>query len=183
MWPFGGGSQNDSAKAPAATPTPAKHPAPAKPASSTTKAAPSPNAASAVTPAPETLSKHSATADATPAPAPVPKATPELTSAPAPAPAPTVNAASTGLPVEATGQEKDHYLQVRAQAATDPQVAGLLQKLHASEPGSDAYKTAAHKYNKAVFSKIRQLDPSLGDIDRRESAYDRRIDAGKSLAD
>jgi len=53
-----------------------------------------------------------------------------------------------------------------------------------STADGDSYKTAARAYIKALFSKIRALEPELKEsLGRKEEAYLRRIDDGKVLAD
>ena len=48
--------------------------------------------------------------------------------------------------------------------------------------GGDAYKAAAHEYTAALFAKMRKLDPSYEEaLNRKESAYKRRIDEGKMI--
>jgi len=54
-----------------------------------------------------------------------------------------------------------------------------------SQPeGGDAYKAAASEYTTALFSKMRQLDPGYEEqLSRKEGAYKRRIEAGKSIVE
>lgn len=75
-----------------------------------------------------------------------------------------------------------HYLKIKQQALKDPAVAALLQKMSALPEGGDAYKAAAHAYTTALFGKMRKLDPSQDEaLQRKEGAYQRRIDAGKAI--
>ena len=61
-------------------------------------------------------------------------------------------------------------------------MAALLQKMNAQPEGSDAYKAAAHEYTAALFARMRKLDPSSEEaLNRKEGAYKRRIDDGKTI--
>ncbi len=104
---------------------------------------------------------------ATPAPAPA------LPTAVIPAPPATV------LALDPTPEADTAYQRVRKQAAQDPQVAALGQKLEAAAPG-EAHQAAAREYAQALFGKMRELDPAQENwINRMEGATLRRINAGK----
>lgn len=155
----------------------AKHPAKSQP-SSTPAATPAPVATPAATPvatpaaSPKTTHKSRSAIIATPSPAPDETAT----AIPAAAPSQKISAASNA-------ESEARYRRAREQASNDPHVTALRQKL-ADSPEGDAYKTAAHQYIKALFGKIRTIDPNIGSAARRkEGAYIRRIDEGKPLAD
>lgn len=77
--------------------------------------------------------------------------------------------------------DKAAYLRLKSEAARDPQVVKLSEKLDASAPG-EAHKAAARDYTKALFSKMRKTEtnPAQAEwLDRMEAATLRRIDAGK----
>ena len=53
-----------------------------------------------------------------------------------------------------------------------------------SAGAGDAYKGAARAYVKALFKKIRALEPEMQDtLGKKEAAYLRRVESGKPLAD
>ena len=87
-------------------------------------------------------------------------------------------------PVESEAdQDKDvetHYREIKAVALDDKEVKALKEKFDAA---SDADQAATEKaYYKALFKKMRTLDPTLTDhIDRMEKAMMRKIDGGGSL--
>ena len=66
----------------------------------------------------------------------------------------------------------------------DAHVAALLQKMNAQPEGAEGYKTAAQEYLTALFAKMRKLDASYEEtLNRKEGAYKRRIDAGKTIVE
>jgi len=74
------------------------------------------------------------------------------------------------------------YLQLKEQALQNSVVAEALKKMNALPEGGDSYKAAANEYATALFAKMRKLDPSYEEqINRKEAAYKRRIDAGKAI--
>ncbi len=93
---------------------------------------------------------------------------------------------STGSATSSTGTagtefDKARYLKIKREAAADPGVLELSAKLNATAPGS-AYKKAARAYSNALFSKMREIDPSQTEwVNRMEAATVRRIDAGKAF--
>jgi hypothetical protein len=87
--------------------------------------------------------------------------------------APQVPSASAIAAQEA--QEKARYRQVRAKALEDPNVLSLQDKADTA-PNEDEQKAASKSYYKALFDKMREIEPSLKDrIDRTEAATLRRI--------
>jgi len=75
--------------------------------------------------------------------------------------------------------DKARYQKVRRQAASDASVAEMGAKLNAM-PAGEAQRKAARAYSSALFSKMRQIDPSQTEwFNRMEAATQRRIDAGK----
>ena len=122
-----------------------------------------------------------------PAPTPKPFRTtePEVT-VPEPTPEPAVSVPLEPEPPisgDADSVNKQRYREARAKASTDPKIVKLRQTLETTAEGAP-YKAAAHAYLKALFSKIRKLDPDMGEsLKKKEDAYLRRVDAGKPLAD
>ena len=75
-------------------------------------------------------------------------------------------------------QEKIRYNETRSKALTDPEVLKLQEKTDTAV--GDDQKTASKAYYKALFDKIRSLDPSLKErVDRTEASNLRRIEQGK----
>jgi len=120
---------------------------------------------------------------ATPKPAPSPKASKKIPAAP-PVPAP-AEISKTALPPASSSTTGDpRYLQLKEQALKNPHVTDLLKKMNSQPEGGDAYKAAASEYTTALFSKMRQLDPGYEEqLSRKEGAYKRRIEAGKSIVE
>ena len=120
-----------------------------------------------------------------PSPKPLKKTAPEIT-VPEPTPEPSVSVTLEPEPAasgDAEGALKQRYRAARAKASADPKITKLRQTLEAT-PEGEPYKVAAHAYVKALFSKVRKLEPDLADsLKKKEDAYQRRIDAGKPLAD
>lgn len=114
-----------------------------------------------------------------------PKPAAEPAVAPAPAPAPTAERPPTPAPGKIKAQapvaratpapdplltEKARYDEVRSRALADPKIAELRQKADEA-PTEEAGRQELRAYNKALFQKMRALDPSLKDrIDRMETA-------------
>ena len=79
---------------------------------------------------------------------------------------------------------ENRYLKLKEQALQDAHVAALLQKMNAHPEGGEAYKAAAQEYLTALFAKMRGLDPSSTEaLNRKEGAYKRRIDEGKTIVE
>ena len=71
--------------------------------------------------------------------------------------------------------EKAKYDEVKSRAAADPQIAELQSKADTATSEEDGRK-ALRTYNKALFQKMRTLEPGLdARIDRMESAVLKRI--------
>ncbi len=82
-----------------------------------------------------------------------------------------------------TDAEEAQYAKTKQQALKDARVAELHEKmgsiLSAHPEGGEAYKAAAIEYSEALFSKMRQIDPSNAEqITRKEKATQRRLQAG-----
>lgn len=79
-------------------------------------------------------------------------------------------AASTPKPVSVEDQDakdKARFHELRAQALQDPAIKALRDK--ADTTTGDAGKEAEKAYDKALFDKVKQLDPSVSDyVDRVE---------------
>lgn len=87
---------------------------------------------------------------------------------------------SVGKPISIEEQEakdKARYHEIKAQALTDPEIKALKDK--ADNASTDAEQRAAEKnFDKALFKKMRTLDPSISDyIDRIEKATMKQIGA------
>jgi hypothetical protein len=68
---------------------------------------------------------------------------------------------------------------VKAQAMEDSQVKELKAKAESEVDEADA-RAALDAYNRALFRKIREIEPSLdGYVDKIESAMTRRLSAEK----
>ena len=146
-----------------ATPTPEASPTPEAP-----KATPAPEAPMA-TPTPEA-----------PAPIPVPTAAPAPapmvapTVAPTPAPQAQVPTVETISPVQEEADETAHFEGAKAKALQDPHIQALQAKVDAAS--ADELRSASRRYYRALFSKMRDIDPSITDrIDRAEAATLRRV--------
>ncbi len=88
---------------------------------------------------------------------------------------------ATPLPTPAPLPEFDRelYQKVRKEAAADPAIAAMAEKLDAL-PVGEAQQAASREYTKALFNKMREIDQSQTDwFNRLEAATLRRIDAGK----
>lgn len=161
------------------TPAPAATPAPATPAPKP-KRKPRPAAKpvaeqEAATPAPAKVEEN-ATAEpaeptAEPAPAGSPGEAPAVTPPTTPAPKKKGGREPKGAgkkPVAAAAdldpvaQEKAKYDEARAKALEDAEVKALKEKAD-SAANEEEGRRALRAYNKALFSKIRRLDPSVKD--------------------
>ncbi len=71
--------------------------------------------------------------------------------------------------------DKQKYDAAKAKAMEDPEIQALKQK--ADEAVTDAEASKAQKaYNKALFAKMRKLDPLIKErIDRMEAAMMKRL--------
>ena len=159
---------------------------------------PKPVAKSTPTPKPTRVRpKTDRPAPATPAPtekridkrsAPEPKATPEAKPAPAPKatpapkpsksskpqPAPKVDA-TPGADVDTETAERTKFTDAKTKAMEDAEVQELKLKADTASSEEEARK-AMRTYNKALFRKMRSIDPSIKErIDATEAAIMRRL--------
>lgn len=144
---------------PKATPAPVPTPAPRPKAQRKPKV---------TAPEPEETTVPPATPEPKPARAPEPKPVkPPKTTRPAPA------ASIDGTDVEAVEREK--FLQAKQKALQESEVQDLKIKADTS-PTEEEAKKAMRDYNRALFRKMRSIDPSIKDrIDATESAIMRRL--------
>jgi hypothetical protein len=165
------------APTPAPTPKPRPKPRPiARPTAKTTGAKPRPGA-TAGKPTPTQNPDATTTPDsATPKPAPTSttprpvakKTAPRSTGTTKPAPPPPDGA-------DAEQVEKHKYDTARAKAAEDPAIQALKEKAD-NAVSDDEAKKAQTAYNRALFDKMRKLDPSIKDrIDKMEAALMKRL--------
>lgn len=172
----------------------------------TPRAAPRPKARPPVTAANETPKKPATTASPKPAvrkpstPKPTPegpevvkpvppveKTEPKSTPEPKPRSTPTPRvkketpAISKSVPAElppgsdAEATERWKFGEARRKALEDPEVAGLKNKAENAPEGAEARKVM-RAYNKALYEKMRKLEPGLKDrIDGTEAAVMKRI--------
>jgi len=100
----------------------------------------------------------------------------ESNSTPPPAPAEEQPAIETKSPLEEDAEESSKFRDAKAKAVDDQAVKDLEDKAD-SATGDDA-KGAMKAYYKALYDKMREIDPSIKDrIDRTEAASMRRVDA------
>lgn len=86
--------------------------------------------------------------------------------------APTVE---TKSPVEIEQEESKRFQAAKEKALTDPHVKELQDA--ADNATGDDMKAASRRYFKALYGKMREIDPSVKDrIDRTEAAALRRAD-------
>jgi hypothetical protein len=82
-------------------------------------------------------------------------------------------------PVEEEAQETIHFQAAKTKALEDKHVQELQAKADAAT--GDEAKTALRKYYKALYGKMREIDPSVKDrIDRTEAAALRRVEQENS---
>lgn len=159
---------------------------PRKPkASPSPEPAPSPTPKPRATPRPASAKAASAASAAstasTPASTPRPRATPESANTfsdaiPFVAPDPGEPAPALPDPLQEEA-EKERYREVRTKALEDPAILKLQQTADTAAQGNPQ-KTASKAYYKALFQKMRALDPSLKErIDRMEAATLRRVES------
>lgn len=144
-----------------ATPTPkATNAKPGKP-----EATPKPEKPAA-TPKPEKISSTTPVPNATSAPRKSGKTKPEAN-----ATAPVDGNAD----VDAEAKEKAHFEAAKAKALDDAQVKSLKAKADGALTEEES-KTALRNYNKALFQKIKKIDPSVSEwSDRMEAAILKRL--------
>ena len=76
---------------------------------------------------------------------------------------------------DAEAAEKQKYEQAKAKATADPKVQELRSKADLS-PSEEESRKALRVYNKAVFKRMKEIDPSIKDhVDRMEAAVMSRL--------
>ena len=71
--------------------------------------------------------------------------------------------------------EKQKYDQAKAKAASDPKIQELRSKADLA-PTEDESRKALRAYNKAMFKRMKEIDPSIKDhVDRMEAAVMSRL--------
>ena len=116
---------------------------------------------------------------------PAPKATPEPKPEPAPKATPAPKAGKSAkpsakpAPAESEGNaeeaEEAKFKTAKAKASEDPEVQELRQKSDAAL-GDEEGRKAMRAYNKALYRKMRSIDPSIKErIDAHEAAILRRL--------
>lgn len=102
---------------------------------------------------------------------------------PQPAPAAENNAApvkSVASDAEAESKEKAHFQEIKAKALEDKKIQELQDKAD-NAADDEAQRKASKEYYKALYAKIRKLDPALKDrTERMESATMQRLDRAGS---
>ena len=83
------------------------------------------------------------------------------------------------LPGEA--QEKARYRSVKAKALEDPRIQQLHDRADNAATNAEE-QTASTEYYRALFDKMREIEPSLKErIDRMEAATLRRLERNKAV--
>ena len=81
----------------------------------------------------------------------------------------------TKSPAEEEAEESSHFQAAKSKALADPAIQDLQSKAD-SATGDDA-KAAMRRYYRALYSKMRDIDPTIKDrIDRTEAATLRRAE-------
>jgi hypothetical protein len=79
-------------------------------------------------------------------------------------------------PQEVVAEETTHFQAAKAKALQDPNVQDLQSKSDAAT--GDDEKAATRRYYKALYEKMREIDPTIKDrIDRTEAASMRRLES------
>jgi hypothetical protein len=162
-----------------ASPSPSPSATPARKHHAKSAASPSPSPAAAT---------EETKPEATPTPAP-----PEATPAPEGTPKPSGNGLTTQIPfvpstekpqaplvetktpAEEEEEESSRFQAAKTKAMQDPHLQELQSK--ADSAIGDEARVATRRYYKALYSKMRAIDPSLSDrIDRTEEATMRRVE-------
>jgi hypothetical protein len=155
---------------PTASPTPHKHHKAA-----TAEAAPTPGAEAGPTPgtsSPESTPKPKSGGMSEQVPFVPPAEKPEATEPPESSQAPMVE---TKTPAEEESEESSHFQAAKTKAMADPHILDLQSKAD-SATGDDA-TAATKRYYRALYDKMRDIDPSIKDrIDRAEAASLRRAE-------
>ena len=83
--------------------------------------------------------------------------------------------AESRSPLEVEATEASHFQAAKAKALADKRVQEL--QAAADTATGDEAKTASRRYYKALFSKMREIDPTVTDrINRTEAAALRRVE-------
>jgi hypothetical protein len=87
---------------------------------------------------------------------------------------------STSAPASTAGSdERTKFRSAKARALEDPQLKELRSKADGEVNEAEAHK-ALMNYNRALFQKIREVDPSVSDYSGRvEQSMTKRINAEK----
>jgi hypothetical protein len=97
-------------------------------------------------------------------------------------PAQTPVRAATPRPISIEDQEakdKARFNELKAQALQDPAIKALREK--ADTTAGEAGREAERTYDKALFDKVKQMDPSISDyVDRLEKYAMKRLEGGGS---
>ncbi len=81
----------------------------------------------------------------------------------------------TKTPAEEEAEETSHFVAAKAKALADERVQDLQSK--ADSATGDEAKAATRRYYRALYEKMREIDPTLKDrIDRTEEATLRRVE-------
>jgi hypothetical protein len=81
----------------------------------------------------------------------------------------------TKTPEEEEAEETSRFQAAKAKAMEDPHLQGLQAK--ADSAVGDEARVATRRYYKALYQKMRKIEPSLTDrIDRTEDASMRRVE-------
>jgi hypothetical protein len=81
----------------------------------------------------------------------------------------------TKTPQEEEAEESNHFQAAKAKALQDPRIQDLQSKSDSAT--GDAAKAAMRRYYKALYDKMREIDPTVKDrIDRTEAATMRRVE-------
>ena len=95
---------------------------------------------------------------------------------PPPAPKPEAPVVETKTPQEEEAEESSHFHAAKDKALQDAGIQDLQNKAD-SATGDDA-KPAMRRYYKALYEKMRDIDPAIKDrIDRAEAATMRRVES------
>jgi hypothetical protein len=174
-------------KKPAATPTPSPSPTATPARKRHAKATPSPSPGAS--PAEESKPGAAATPATHAAKPSAPEATPESTTKhkngemtsqipfvpPAEKEKPEAPLVETKTPAEEEAEETSHLQAAKTKALQDQHIQELQSNADAAT--GDEAKVATRRYYRALYEKMRQIDPSLKDrIDRTEEATLRRVE-------
>jgi hypothetical protein len=156
---------------PSATATPHKH----RIKTEEEEASPTPGVTIESTPTPESTPAATPAEEATPAPAHNPGTMSSQVPF-VPAPTPSEPVVETKSPAEIEADEESHFQAAKAKAMQDADILDLQSK--ADSATGDDLQPAEKRYYRALYDKMRDIDPSIKDrIDRTEAATMRRVEA------